>query len=213
MTQDTDDRDLYCLHCGYNLRGLPDDPRRCPECAHENLVADLLVPAQRITKALRQLETGPAMATGALVTLLVWLLPLLVVMLWPGIGSPPAIAFALVIAGILACVAAYVTGVRKFRRTCRARAGWTSALWRHHLFGLLTALCLSVFLVTSVVLVVSLTVGRGFPRTGVMICVGVIIVAFGGTWLFGRLAKQSIVSLQRACAAVWAREHETRAKP
>ena len=32
------------------------DPRRCPECGHENPVADLLVPAKRISKALRKLE-------------------------------------------------------------------------------------------------------------------------------------------------------------
>ena len=26
------DEDLYCFTCGYNLRGLPGDPVRCPEC-------------------------------------------------------------------------------------------------------------------------------------------------------------------------------------
>lgn len=27
-----EDIDLYCLQCGYNLRGQSGDPRRCPEC-------------------------------------------------------------------------------------------------------------------------------------------------------------------------------------
>ena len=36
-----DDRDLYCLQCGYNLRGLSGDPRRCPECGHMNPLGDI----------------------------------------------------------------------------------------------------------------------------------------------------------------------------
>ena len=211
MTKDTDDRDLFCLKCGYNLRGLPGDPRRCPECGHENAVADLLVPAKRITKALRNLETGPGMATAALAALLLWLLPLLVAMLQQPRVSP--IAWGAVITGIAACIAAYVAGVRKFRTTCRGQPEWTSALVRHHLFGLLTALCLIIFLVACVLLIVTVAFSRG--RISLLqecIGAGIGLIAFGGTWLFGRLAKRSIVPLQRACAAAWAREHASRFK-
>src|SRR5262245_4320370 len=57
--------DVYCLSCGYNLRGLSGDPCRCPECAHLNPIGDLLVPAGVISRYLRALETWPAVGAGA----------------------------------------------------------------------------------------------------------------------------------------------------
>src|SRR3989442_10695322 len=33
-----EDIDLYCLECGYNLRGLSGDPRRCPEIVTAQIV-------------------------------------------------------------------------------------------------------------------------------------------------------------------------------
>jgi hypothetical protein len=34
------DRHLYCLTCGYNLRGLSGDPLRCPECGNPTPASD-----------------------------------------------------------------------------------------------------------------------------------------------------------------------------
>ncbi|MHC4235736.1 MAG: hypothetical protein ACYSUQ_11520, partial [Planctomycetota bacterium] len=41
---DAAQEDLYCLECGYNLRGIAGDPRRCPECWYANSVADMRIP-------------------------------------------------------------------------------------------------------------------------------------------------------------------------
>ena len=40
------DEDLHCFNCGYNLRGLSGDPRRCPECFHEYSLSDLRAEAR-----------------------------------------------------------------------------------------------------------------------------------------------------------------------
>ncbi|MFQ5461023.1 MAG: hypothetical protein ACE5E5_00175 [Phycisphaerae bacterium] len=73
MTPRDDRQDLFCLHCGYNLRGLSGDPRRCPECGRQSAVADMLIPADQIRKALRRLETGPALATSVVLISLCFL--------------------------------------------------------------------------------------------------------------------------------------------
>src|SRR5262249_22782403 len=62
--------DLYCLACGYNLRGLSGDPRRCPECGHLNPVGDLMVPASEIAKQLTAMETIPVVCVSAIVVIL-----------------------------------------------------------------------------------------------------------------------------------------------
>ena len=46
------DLDLFCLGCGYNLRGLCGDPRCCPECGTNNRVSDLTIPSHVIAKQL-----------------------------------------------------------------------------------------------------------------------------------------------------------------
>ena len=58
-----EDLDLYCLECGYNLRGHSGDPRRCPECFHLNSVGDAELSAEMIS---RLSCLGKAGWTGAL---------------------------------------------------------------------------------------------------------------------------------------------------
>lgn len=50
---------IYCLQCGYNLRGLSGDPVRCPECGEKNSLGSAAIPARHIEKALRSMETTP----------------------------------------------------------------------------------------------------------------------------------------------------------
>lgn len=51
--------DIFCLHCGYNLRGLPGDPIQCPECGGRSELRDLRIPATVIARIRRRLETLP----------------------------------------------------------------------------------------------------------------------------------------------------------
>ncbi|HYE18170.1 MAG TPA: hypothetical protein VEA69_06985 [Tepidisphaeraceae bacterium] len=65
--------DLYCLGCYYNLRGLPADARRCPECGrnfHPDLPAtySLTPTPERLKNAVRQITrilSETLAATGA----------------------------------------------------------------------------------------------------------------------------------------------------
>ena len=52
------DIDLYCLNCGYNLRGLPGDPIRCPECGQSSSIAVLRAARRRVyERVLRGLDS------------------------------------------------------------------------------------------------------------------------------------------------------------
>lgn len=53
------DRDVFCLQCGYNLRGLSGDPIRCPECGYNNDLGVASIPADLIRTTLHQMETYP----------------------------------------------------------------------------------------------------------------------------------------------------------
>jgi hypothetical protein len=53
------DEDLFCLDCGYNLRGLRGDPLRCPECGRLNDLGTVAIPAPLIRTALHGMETNP----------------------------------------------------------------------------------------------------------------------------------------------------------
>jgi len=61
--------DLYCLSCGYNLRGLRGEPVLCPECGAITNLRDAMIPAPLIAAALRSMESAPtgcvACAIGA----------------------------------------------------------------------------------------------------------------------------------------------------
>jgi len=210
VTPDTDSLDLYCLYCGYNLRGLSTDPRRCPECGHENAVADMLVPAKQIKKALTRLETAPAMATGAVVVALVWLLPISIGMARSGNNS--TFVWRLIIASLIVCLAMYIVGVRRFRASCSADSSWETAMLKHHFFGLLAAVCITVLVGMCCYLLIAIimSVGSSTPVISAVqmgLCGVVGAVSFAGSWLFGRLAKRSIAPLQRARAAEMARAY------
>lgn len=83
------DRDLFCLQCGYNLRGLAGDPVRCPECGYNNDLGIASIPADLIRSTLHEMETYPTwcvvMSAG------------LAIMILPASTADPA---ALLIAGI-----------------------------------------------------------------------------------------------------------------
>ncbi len=65
------DENLYCLTCGYNLRGLSGDPVRCPECGDLNDLGAVQIPANLIKHALRSMETAPTVCTACALTMFV----------------------------------------------------------------------------------------------------------------------------------------------
>jgi uncharacterized membrane protein len=130
------DRDLYCLTCGYNLRGLTGDPIRCPECGHFNPVGDAEIPAEIISRKLREMENAPAMCLGAIL----FGVPLQIVFWWTCLTPGPA-RDLLHCMGIpaFAPVLAWIGGVVKFRSSCLGKQRWVGLLARYHTYGLLTA--------------------------------------------------------------------------
>ena len=129
-------RDLYCLGCGYNLRGLSGDPLRCPECGMFNALADLEVPAAMIRRAVRRLETGPAFCTGAVVMWLC-LVPVLLAGLagFRGTAPPPKEILIFLMIVIAFAAAGWIVGVIMFRSSCGEKPGWGIALAKFHLYG------------------------------------------------------------------------------
>lgn len=129
--------DLYCLTCGYNLRGLSGDPVRCPECGNLNPIGDVELPAELITRQLRRMDPSGSIIAfvfslpfQAMFWLLVWQatagnpgIPLLV---WLIFGIP---AFALFGLGI--------RGLFRFRSSCLGKPGWGTVYLKYFLFGLL----------------------------------------------------------------------------
>lgn len=121
--------DLYCLGCGYNLRGLAGDPVRCPECFFENPVGDTAPPAAMISETLRQLETAPTLCFAGLAGMI--------------ITAATAIGCAVtgnlegggtgVLCLGLPSSAFFTLGMARFRETCGGNPAWRAALVRYQL--------------------------------------------------------------------------------
>ncbi|MCH8146459.1 MAG: hypothetical protein IH987_00475 [Planctomycetes bacterium] len=201
-------RDMFCLNCGYNLRGHSGDPVRCPECGHTNQLADLEVPAELMVRALRRMETGAALCGATASALFYWLLPVLAVMLFQLHPPLPLYIWVFVFAAIVASVVFWIVGVFFFRASCGGKQGWFGALWRFN-----ALVCLVVGMSVSVIfllwwgwLVVKAS-GPGIPVAEIIL---VIVCApgllLGTVWLYRR-AKHMIRRLQRETAAYYARSH------
>ncbi len=138
------DRDLYCLKCGYNLRGLAGDPVRCPECGNLNPMGDALPPAQVITAKLREMENAPVLCIAAILTSAVFQTLFWYVWSFGARGMAHDVFFVL---GLFAFgpLAAWLGGVLRFRWSCMRKHGWFGALVQYHLCGL--SACLLIFTV------------------------------------------------------------------
>lgn len=199
--------DLYCLKCGYNLRGLSGDPCRCPECGNLNPRGDMELPAALISRQLREMESGPAYCVGAM---------LLLVLL--GIGTlvaPAGFLTGFFSAGLVLFwggAIGWCIGVAMFRRSCLAKPGWLGTLARYHIAGL-SALLLVVAIPTLSGIALRQLVGRVFDATAMatytllMIALAAVIAAllFLGVQPLKRLAKGKMEELQREVAVDIAR--------
>lgn len=127
------DEDLYCLSCGYNLRGLSGDPVRCPECGQFNDLGTVRLPAEAIHAALRDMETAPTWCVASAV-MLVAFSPLLLV------GKQVTLIGAIL---MFCCMCGWFVAYREMRKDYDDRPGWRSILLYYH--GAM-ALCLTVVL-------------------------------------------------------------------
>jgi hypothetical protein len=119
------DEDLFCLFCGYNLRGLSGNPVRCPECGKHNDVRQITVPAGMIRAALRKMETAPAVCV-ACTTVLIALAFL------ASIGEPRLLVFV----GPVALIA-WSIAYRQTEAVCKNRPGWRRIVVDFHAVTLL----------------------------------------------------------------------------
>ncbi|MGQ9649493.1 MAG: hypothetical protein ACUVXJ_05250 [Phycisphaerae bacterium] len=133
------DVDLYCLHCGYNLRGLSGDPRRCPECGLFSPLSAMTLPAEAITAQLRRMETWP---TLCIVFVLLLMFSLTLGGLALAVSGPTKEVCAALALPVLILVPLWLHGVSRFSSACMDKPGWWSVLVEYHLYGL--ALCLTV---------------------------------------------------------------------
>jgi len=116
--------DLYCLRCGYNLRGLSGDPVRCPECGYDNPTGDLYLPADVITRQLRAMETPLAAAALALLLSVVFLAISILELTVP-------LGIAIV------CMVTAGVWMARFRNSCEKRPDWLGAFVRYQLIATL----------------------------------------------------------------------------
>jgi len=131
------DYNLYCLTCGYNLRGLSGDPIRCPECGNLNPVGDVELPAPIIDRQLRNMETAPTVCVAAVLFGLpsvAWSVRLLVAAVRHGYSLDGVIFLGTT--GVL-CAIVWTASMVVFRKSCVGKPGWGGVLLHYHLYGLL----------------------------------------------------------------------------
>jgi hypothetical protein len=197
-------RDLYCMRCGYNLRGLDGDPRRCPECAYDNPLEHLLISAADIKRQLRKLESAPSFCfvahMFALIAVAVILftkvpkfvsLPVLLLLLWAGQAS-----------------------AKRFAASCLHREGWRWALVRFHLLAApMQILILAALFGTCLLPASILAPFPGFSRIGMFL--GLILLEVIAVWSvlrLYRLIRTMLRDMQRDVAvAMYPRQHEPKA--
>ena len=199
-------QDLYCLDCGYNLRGLDGDPVRCPECGHDNRRGDLLVPAAAIKRALRRLETGAALVGAMPAVLLLFFLPLLAAIAYGAMDPPPPWILVIILALVLLCVVIWIAGISRFRASCDGKPGWVGAMvFFSGCACVVAGIGLSVLVFIGWAITVTVVFWPAVPA--VEIGVGAAVSAcllVAATWIYRR-AKREIHRLQRETAARLAR--------
>ncbi len=200
--------DLYCLSCGYNLRGLSGDPVRCPECGNLNPIGDVEIPAKYIKEQLERLESAPAYCVASILFGLpaqvgFWAL---VLGSFSNQNGPVELWTAL---GILAfgAVALWIAGLFRFRSSCMRRPGWGNALVLYHLVGLI-GIPTTIGSMGAVLYLAFQAFERGGLLIGIITCIVGLAAAAGALLLFCglyRWLKAILEPLQRDVAVEIAR--------
>ncbi|MHC4089348.1 MAG: hypothetical protein ACYSVY_03550 [Planctomycetota bacterium] len=190
---DAAQEDLYCLECGYNLRGIAGDPRRCPECWYANSVADMRIPAQLIRKQARKLETLPTVCVA-------WVLAIPLVL---GLAASPMAGATFALGAGLTVIAAWGATGYYFAKSCQFRPGWAIALLEMHL----VALMLLPPLLGALPCLVLLAIGPRLQALAMLIT-GILMCVIGA--LAYRDARRRLVQLRRLVAVMLAKRELAR---
>lgn len=196
--------DLFCLHCGYNLRGLSGDPRRCPECGNLNPVGDLVVPAVEILGQLRAMETGPAFCMLCLLSLL-WAIVFCFVAETSRFSGSSATCTWVV---IIAAIPGWILSAAHYRKSCIGKPDCWMALWKYHMYGLVA---FGVFFGPIVIVFWLLDAVFLITKVGFLACVfaAAVFSLYGVRWAYRR-ASEDMRRLQREVAAQMARDYHRR---
>lgn len=183
----TYERDLFCLRCGYNLRGLSGDPVRCPECGNENPLDVIMAPAATIAGQLRRLETAPTLCVAAIVSLLGGCGTALTIANLSDFGPRIIAATASVLfVGLSPIMWRY--GAKRFAESCLYDPTWKPALTRFVFVSLLA------FPVVYGAFILGITIPFWFANqfdafngiASVVVAIPLAAIAF---WFAGRMAK------------------------
>ena len=186
---------IYCLTCGYNLRGLSGDPVRCPECGAQNSLGVVALPAKFIRGALREMETLPTLCVAQVVGLLLALLFVAVVD-WPGRLIP-------ILVGV-GFMGAWFFVRSRMRRSFDDQRGWGRILGDFHLATFFCTLLIPLFAL-SMFLAMELRVvllGPALLLTFILAAVAFLL----GLWIYYG-ARRRMNAMQREAAVRIARHH------
>jgi hypothetical protein len=131
-----EDADVYCLKCGYNLRGLSGEPRRCPECFGVNWVGEFEVPSELVARQLRRMESAATICVASallFIFVIVCVPPLSET--YGGDREPDQYqcdGFVLFVFALISWICAF----RAFRKACRYRQDCARVLLWYHAYGL-----------------------------------------------------------------------------
>ena len=115
--------DIYCLTCGYNLRGLHGDPVRCPECGDLNDLGTVVIPAKMIRDALRKMETAPTYCVVCAILLSTF-------------GTLALFTRGLSILVVPLAVLGWLVNYRRTKKSFNNQSGWRRILLDFHVVAL-----------------------------------------------------------------------------
>lgn len=119
QAHDLADVDIYCLHCGYNVRGLSGDPRRCPECGNMIPLGLTDVPEHLVKRQLRLMNMQAILMPLSLCVVAVFGV-IGIGMMCDKFGRESGVVLTLV---AVAALGFLVWCVREFRSDCGSQPG------------------------------------------------------------------------------------------
>ncbi len=206
------DEDLFCMQCGYNLRGLAGDPKRCPECGYLNALADIRMPARAIAAELRRLETAPTICFAGLLALAGGLAIVIGTM-----GSRDFWRFSFFwMPMLLFALTAWPLGAWRFAASCQYQYGWRRLLGRFHGYAVII-FALGYGALAGTCVSPACLFARAQPRAGTGVAFGLGAIALWALALFYiprlyRRMKAELEPMQRGVAVEMYRQRASRGR-